>query len=236
MIRNLKALGLAGLTMLALTALAAPAAHAEAIFTVPGASKNAQTTLTLLKDGTGKTAHWVFDISNAAGTEGLSLTCEEARANEMEHDGLATGPEFADFTIVTPLFSKCEANGNTFTAKNEGCSFTYTSGGELDIVPAAKHLCEPKREAFVFSNATLPCTIEIGKQTLTGVGYHTVEEKEGGQTVLTVELNSVKFSYAATGAGCPYGETSNGTITTGNHIITGEQAFGGAMVSFSWHV
>lgn len=43
--------------------------------------------LKALCDGTGKTAHWVFDISNAAGTSVLSLTCSQALGT-----GGSTGP------------------------------------------------------------------------------------------------------------------------------------------------
>lgn len=235
--RNLKTLALAGLTLVALAAMA-PAARAEAVFTVPGATPNTTTTLTLLPDGTGKTTHWVLNISNAGGTEKVTLTCNEVVANEKEKDGLVTGPEFADFTIVTPQFKTCAVAGTAYTAANNGCSFTYKSGGELAIVPAGVHLCEEnKREDLVFSNAAADCTIEIGKQNFTGIGYHTVLEAGTEQTNITVEQTGIKnVTYEARGKGCPFGQTKNGEIATGNQIITGESTFGGAMVSVNWHV
>ena len=90
MIRNLKVLLLAALAVTALGALTASAAHAHtpAKFTAPGAGALETTTLTVGKDGTGKTAHQVFDIFNAAKTASVSFTC-----NEVTADGHAVGPE-----------------------------------------------------------------------------------------------------------------------------------------------
>jgi hypothetical protein len=232
--RSLKTIFMAGLVLAALAG-AVPAAHAEAVFTVPGVSANTTTTLTLLPDGTGKTTHWVFNISNAGGTEKVTLTCNEVVANEKEKDGVVTGPEFADFTIVTPQFKTCAVAGTAYTATNNGCSFTYKSGGEMSIVPAGIHLCEEnKREDFVFTNAAAECTIEIGKQNFTGIVYHTV--LEGERTNITVEQTGIKkVTYEARGKGCPFGQTNNGEIATSNQIITGESTLGGAMVSVNWH-
>jgi len=231
MIRNLKALVLAGLAALAFTALAAPAAQAEATFTVPGAGANTQTTLTLLNDGSEKTTHWVFDVASADKTKSALLTCKEVLGNTPTTDGLVTGPAFAEFTITTPAFSGCTINGAAAKAENKGCAFRYTSGGRMDIVKVGVHVCRHTAEPIVFTAAG--CTIEIGEVELVGVGYHTV--MEGAQSVLTVEQNGIgEVSYEARGAQCEFGTTNNGVITTGNQIITGESTIGGAMVNFLW--
>ncbi len=62
MIRNLKVLLLAALAVTALGALSASAAQAATLATFTGAGAGATTEFTILKDGTGKTAHQVFDI------------------------------------------------------------------------------------------------------------------------------------------------------------------------------
>ncbi len=233
MIRKFRALVLTGLAALALIALAAPAAQAEATFTVPGAGAKTQTTLTLLPDGSGKTAHWVFDVASADKSKSALLTCNEILGNTATTDGLVTGPAFAEFTITTPAFVGCTINGVTAKAENKGCAFRYTSGGRLDIVNVGIHICKHTAEPIVF---TAPeCTIEIGAVELVGVGYHTVEE--AGLKMVTVEQNGIaEVSYEARGAQCEFGTTKNGTITTGNQIITGESTIGGAMVNFLWEV
>lgn len=230
MYRNFKLLTL---SVAALSAFAAPAAQAEATFTVPKISPLAQTRFTQLPDGTGKTAHWLLDISNAEKSIQMSVTC-----NEVLGEGLATGPELSDITIVTPSFSGCTIAGHTATAQNQGCSFTYTSGGGFDIVKAAGHLCEHTREAIVFTDTVAECTVEIAQMELTGVGYHTVKLEGESQTVITAQLNEqAKFTYEARGSACPFGTTSNGTLTTWNSILTGEEAsFGKLMLNVEWHV
>jgi len=231
MIRSPRAFVLSGLAVLALVALAAPAAQAEATFTVPGAGAKTQTTLTLLPDGSGKTTHWVFDVASADKTKSALLTCNEVLGNTAATDGLVTGPAFAEFTITTPAFSGCTINGQPAKAENKGCAFRYTSGGRLDIVKVGIHVCRHTAEPLVFTAAS--CTIEIGEVELIGVGYHTVEE--AGIKMLTVEQNGIgEVTYEARGAACEFGTTSNGTITTGNQIVTGESTIGGAMVNFLW--
>jgi hypothetical protein len=221
MIRRLEMLALAGLTVAALGALAAQAAVA-ATFTVPGASAEAKTTVKLLKDGAPKTAHWVFDFEGSFGQ--MPITCTEVLG-----DGTVTGGAPTDITIATPAFSACNYAGQEFKVENTGCDFTFTSTGALDIVPSGIHACEPTKEAIEFSNPALGCTLEIGKQELTGVKYHTVEES--GKTAITVENNNLKFTYEGRGAFCPVG-TKTGTLTTGNAILAGEEKE--AMVNLKW--
>ena len=233
MYRNFRLLTLSALSVAVLTAFAAPAAHAEALFTVPGAPATTKTIFTQLKDGTGETAHWLLDISNAEKSIKMSVTC-----NEVLGEGEATGPEFSHITIVTPAFSGCTIAGHTAKAENTGCAFTFNSGGVLSIVKAGLHKCEHKNEAIVFRDTVAECIVEIGQMELTGVGYHTVTLSGEKQTVITAQLGEqTKFTYEARGSACPFGTTSNGTLTTWNAVLTGEEAFiVKQMYNVEWHV
>jgi len=233
MIRKLKRLALAALAALALAVFAAPAAQAEALFTVPSAGALTETTLTMLPDGIEHEAHWTVDIYNAAKTSTLTVTCKDVRANSFEHDGATKGKEFADFTIVTPLFSGCTVNGIAVTAKNLGCGFTFTSGGQMDIVSFGIHKCEHTKEPIVFSGGG--CTVEIGAQQITGVEYTTVVDAETGKKVVTADFEGVeKLVYEASGFLCPFGTTSNGNITHARALLKADEKAFGQPVDFIW--
>jgi hypothetical protein len=222
MIRKLALLGLSLLAVVALGALAVPAAQAEATFTVPGASDKTQTTLTMLKDGSGSTAHWVLDIPELG-----SMTCNEATATAFGDDGAMTGSKATHITIATPTFAGCTVAGLAVNAQNKGCGFTFKAAGGLDIVDSGIHKCEHTKEALVFSGPG--CTVEIGKQSLAGVTYHTVQDGLSGKKVVTAEANGIaNITYEAYGFVCPLGTKSNATLTTATAIITGEDGFGTA--------
>jgi hypothetical protein len=233
MIRNLKALLLAVLVMTAFSALAASAAQA-ASFTVPGASATEKTTLKLIKDGTGKTAHQVLDISKSDGSGVVTFTCEE-----LTGSGAVVGSAPAEAVITTPAFTttgnpenKCEVVGQPeVKTTNTGCDLTFTPAGEVKIVSEPGHNCahsvgsshEAGKEPITMQAPGLGCTLEIGAQTLVGnVTYHNVVEGKGSITVQTPPTATpLGLIYNAYGVGCPYGTTTNGKYTTGNAIVEG---------------
>ncbi len=223
MIRNLKVLLLAVLAVTALGALSASAAQAAAKFTAPGAGAGATTEFKILKDGTGKTAHQVFDIRRADGTGVLSLTC-----NEIAGAGTAVGPEPTEVTVPTPAFQgPCNFAGQEVTIQNTGCNFLFTASGLLHVVNDGALGCAHGNRPIHFTNSILNCKVEWGAQTTEGVKYHNLE---GG--LITVEMPELQVQYNSTGAGCAYGTTTNGLFTTGNFIFEGRR--GGAKVNISW--
>ncbi len=225
MIRNLKALLLAALAVTALAAVAASGASA-AEFTAEGQAGK-ETTLTVFKDGTGKTAHQVFDIRKADESGVLSITCNEAAG-----DATASGATQTDVTFKTLAFQgNCSFAGQTVTVQNTGCDFTFTSGSpQLHIVDDAPNECAIGKQPIHFTNTTLNCKVEVGAQTVSGIKYHNVADG-----TMTVEATELAVAYTASGAGCPYGTTTNGLYTTGNAIVKGTDKTSGAAVTVKWH-
>ncbi len=237
MIRNLRVL----LAVLAVTAFGAAAASgaSAAAFTVPGASAGQETTLTTLKDGTGKTAHQVLDIRKLDGTGVLSITC-----NELTAHATVVGSNPADITAVTPKFegggietaggdkTDCTFAGQSVTLPNTGCNFTFTPDGTLHITSefaAAPNTCKHGEKPIHFTNFPLNCKIEIGEQTVSGIKYHNLVDG-----TVTVEATNLALAYNATGAGCPYGTLGNGQITTSNFVLTGEKKGTSEMLEVKW--
>lgn len=233
MLRKLKALASAVLAVAALAALMAPLARAEALFTVPGAGAKSESTLTMVKDGIEHEAHWTFDIYNTAKTTTFTLTCEEVRGNEFEHDGAAIGPEFADFTIVTPLFFGCTVAGTAAKVENKGCGITFTSGGQVDIVSVGIHKCEITKEPIVFNGGG--CIVELGVQTITGVEYSTIVDGVTGKKAVTADLGGAEnLTYEARGLLCPFGTTKNGVLTHARAVVKADEKAFGLPTDFVW--
>jgi hypothetical protein len=229
MIRNLKALLLAALAVAALGALAASASAAE--FTAEGSG---ETTLTVLPDGTGKTAHHVFDIRKGPNEGVLSITC-----NESTGDATVFGSSFTQATI-TPHWGKtvagvfkteCNFAGQEVEINTGACEFLYTADGTIHIQTDTNLVgeCKHGKQPITFNNTTLNCHVEWAEQTITGVKYHNI-----GGGLITVEANELAVQYNATGVGCPYGTLNNGLFTTGNTILTGEKKGTNEMVNLAW--
>lgn len=222
MIRNLKALGLAVLAVLALGALAA-SAQAEPTFTnlVEG---EAQVTYKIKPDGTGKTAHMVLEIKKADGTGLKAITC-----NELTGDATVAANERNDATFITPEFKgNCVFVGQPVTVQNTGCNFTFTANGQIHLEnETALNICEVGQKPIHFS--ALNCKVEIPGQTLNGIVYH----NQVGGTV-TVEAKEIGFEYYAAGTECPYGTTNNGSFTTGNVILSATKKGTEEIVEVQW--
>ena len=231
MIRNLKILLLAALAVTAFSALSVSVAQATK-FTAPGGTT---TTVKAAKDGTGKTAHQVFDIYNAAKSSEVSFTCEEITGS-----GTIAGESTEEFALVTPGFSgHCTVAGQeTLTITNLGCNLQLNANGTAKIVSEAGHNCahslgsshEAGKEPITLQTGAFNCTIEIGAQTLAGkVKFHNltnalVTVKSGEGETITVEFPTptpTGFIDNAFGTGCPFGTQSNGQITTSNFILQG---------------
>ena len=229
MIRNLKTLILAMVAVAALGAIVASAAQAVPKFTVEGAVESTETTLTVKPDGTGKTAHQVFDIWNSKMEEEKTITCNEATG-----DATVKGASFTDATFVTPIFEgKCQFLGQEVTVENTGCNFTFTADGTLHIVSEAGKECKHGKQPIEFkTKAPLECKVEVAEQTVAGITYHNLAD--GTITVNVPEAGVPNLTYNATGKDCPFGTLSTGNFTTGNVIVTGEKKESETMVNISW--
>jgi len=220
MIRNLKALMLAGVAALALGAIGASAAQAAEFH-----SSAAETTVTLTTDGTGKNAHQVFDAA------GASITCAG-----IAGDGTIKGSTATTVTLDVSYEGPCTFVGQAATVEMRGCDYTFTSHGTVSLTNATGKSCAT--EPIRFSVASPFCEVTIGNagginQNLESVKYSNITV--GGVKEVTVEANVTNITYTASGAGCPEtGTKSNGQYTTGNTIVTGEVPGTQTMVNVTW--
>jgi len=209
--RNLKALLLAVMAVGALSAIGASAAQATEFD-----CDTANCTISSVKDGTGTTAHHVFDAPSNG-----PITCNEGKFS-------ATGqPQESTSLTVTASYPTNDANGFkncTFlgqpaTVEMTRCKFTFTAHGAVNITG-----CMGDEIHFAIAG----CTATIKEQNLTGI-----TDSADAETV-TVSAKVEKIHVVMVGAACvTQGTFTTGTYTTGNTIITGATA-GGTMVNVDW--
>jgi hypothetical protein len=207
MIRNLKALMLAAMAVLAMSAVAAQGAqaHTPALFH----SELSETTITALPDETAgtKTAHHVIDINNNT----MSITC-----NSISADSVSTESTPTTITLDNFVYNTCTFNGQSVTININGCHYQLHADGHVDIAG-----CDAGK---VISYTGNNCTVEIGEQSgLTEVTYHAGPLRNGKKTV-TLEAHVTGIAYTASGTNCTEtGAKTDGNYTTGNTIVTGSK-------------
>jgi hypothetical protein len=152
MIRNLKILVSAVAVLTALDALGASGVHAAEFHCSVEPCR-----VTLKPDGTGKTAHQVFIIRNAA--ESVSFTCASVSGEAT----MATKTK-KELTVTNVEYQGCFTIGTEARVKMNECDYLFGAEGEFSIkCPAGK-----KIEWIV-----LGCTATIGEQgPLPGMKYH----------------------------------------------------------------
>ena len=226
MIRNLKALLLAAMAVLAMSAVASPAAQAAEFH-----SAAANTTLKITTDGTSKTAHQVFDAA------GATVTC----AGVSGH-GLVNGSTTSTVTVEVDYEGPCTFVGQVATVEMGDCDYTFTSSGTVSITDKTGKHCGDNpikiRVPSPFCEVTVSNThpkagggTTTVNQELHEVTLHNINSN----TEITIEPHVTNIAYIAHGAGCPQiGTGEDGNYTTGNAIVTGEAVGGGAMVAINW--
>ena len=221
----------AALAVVAFSGILVSSALASGTFTAPGAGAVETTTTKILKDGTGKTSHQVFDLGTSNGSVIVSMTCEE-----LTGTGHLIGPANEEFTLIRPGLGGCTAGGQALAVSNLGCNFRFKANGELHIVNDGANICAHGKQPIMYEFPG--CKFEIGAQTLNGIKYHnlnaagtTVGSGEGSK--ITVERSGIQYTYNAVGAACNFGTTNNGNWTTGNFILEGQRPAGTA-VELRW--
>lgn len=198
MLRNLRLLLLAALTLGLIAAIPAQAA----VFTnVNGGN----TIITGLPDGTGTTAHHVMNFPG----NGL-LTCKS-----ISLEGTASNKEFAEMTMTVKYILPCTFLGQAATINMRGCDYLFRASGGFKIASKVGKNCAT--EPMEISVAG--CTITLGEQEFAaGLVYHPQAAEEA-----TMEMKLTKMVGNAAGASCLVpGAFANGEYTTGNTIFTGE--------------
>ena len=209
MSRNLKVLGLALVAAMALSAVVASAASAQAFNFKSEASP---TTLTGKRHGTNKE---IFE------TDGGTVTC-----NEAIYHGQTNVTATSDINI-TPTYSNCTAFGFvSVPIDTEGCSYTFTTlTKEGSNFEGAMHILCPGGKSM---RVTAPgCEVTIGEQTPTGGKITFTNLGSGATREITVDVALTGTHYIedeiaglpnCTSAGTT---TSNGTYK-GAWLVTGE--------------
>jgi hypothetical protein len=229
MIRNLKILIAAAMTLTAFGAVSASGAQAaEELFHCSVAPCRFRA----LPDGTGKTAHHVFEVHSLDTKENVSFTC-----NTLSGHGTAKNKTEEDVTLTEIKYNTCSVNGSPgVTVDMNGCEYTFTSkGGGVNDGANVHVLCPVGKKIEV----TVPggCTFSIAAQTPTGngIGYH----NEGVTPARTITVTANVHGIVTTAsAGCSAlinpNQTLEGTYTTGNTHVTGETDDGLDVMADAW--
>jgi len=177
-------------------------------------AKAAEATVTSTADGTGKTAHHVFDAA------GGNVTC-----SGIALEGQTT--EVASALTVSASYSGCTFLGSSATVSMGGCAYLLHSSGEFDIVSKAGKNCATEPIKWEAAGCKIEVPPQSARELLT---YHNV--KPASVSEITMQMNLTGLTYKSSGT-CPKtGELSDGAYTTGNTILTAAKA--GAMVDYSW--
>ena len=231
MTRNLKLPMAATLALLALGAIGVAGAQAA------GEEFHCmveQCRITARQDGTGKTAHQVFIVENAAVTESVSFTCET-----ITGEATSTTKTTKEVTLRNINYGEdgknCTVNGSPgVTVDTEGCDYLFTSERNANARAVVHVVCETGKEIHITVRNTAgetTCTFNIPDQRVEGISYHNIGEQAKLSTEVTTEaaIAGIKVTATGTTAGCKINpsQTLTGTYTTGNGIGTGETEEGG---------
>ena len=203
--RNLKAFLLAVMAVGALSAIGASAAQATEF----DCGVN-NCTVTPTKDGTGTTAHHVFDAPGNG-----PITCTEVTFTK-------TGQPAQSTTLnVTPSYHGCEFLGQAAFVKINGCHFIFDSHGNVVVQ------CTGTPIEFGIEG----CVGTVDSQGLSGV---TDSNKLGLNQ--TIAANVLNIHVLMEGPAClSTGTFTTGRYTTGNTIVTAaEQTTTHQMVDVEW--
>ena len=212
---NLKALGLALVAALAMSAVAASAVHAVGDFTAasyPAVAKGSQEG----KHGEGKN---YFEITNKVEER---VECETATYQ-------ATQSAETTVLTVTPHYAGCTKNGTSVSIALNGCYFKFeTTGtdakgnttGTADVVCPVSTGAITIRGAFGICEVHVPGEVHSAtsghNQNLAGVTFTNVAN---GDVTVDVDITG-KVQYIETDTSfCPFGSESNGvTQSNGNFV------------------
>jgi hypothetical protein len=191
--RNLKALGLAFVAVLAMSGIAASAAQAE--FTL----------------GTGSN-----HVHGKQLTATFFTTFGEVECETGEGDGSVSGTTVTDLTFSTVTFEECTAFGQPNSdVKTNGCSLTVTTSGQEShiLCPAGKSI-----EITPTTGGVSICTVHVFEHTVNGISFHNTTTAAGKMDILAT-VEATNLAYETTGGNGNCG-TQNTRFTCG--VFLGE--------------
>jgi hypothetical protein len=205
MIRNFKALGLAVVAVLAMSAVVASAA--QAVEFKAGAYPAALTAKaeSLANGGSQKfvTTAGTVTCDTVTGTATLSGPASSILTTTITYTDSALEAEGKKDTCTGPL-------GSQPVIEMNGCQYRFNVAGTVDIV------C-PESKTIVVNGGGL-CTVKIGSQTgLSKVTYTTITEGGIEKVTISPAVTNIKYSHSGL---CGTGSGTTGSYT-GNVIVSG---------------
>jgi len=204
--RKIKALGLALVASLALTAVTASAAAAAGTFT-------SSSTHTILSGQT-TTTH-----SFTAGSGFGAITCT------VTFSGTSSALSETDQTIIPTYRCGTDSFGRTVDVDNEGLTYTYTAntnaGGTSDV-----HVSGGLKLTVTNSSGVVVCTVTLANpQTNNGVTYKNLGGTKGVE--LTSHTTNVRSTVEGGFFNCgTSATTATAGATTSSAVLTGKDTAG----------
>jgi hypothetical protein len=198
MTRNLKILGLAFAAVLAMSAVAAPAASAQTPEVHCTATVQASCWLTATSNDN------VLSLSQ--GEHKTTITCESSKFT-------STVTKTSASQTISPVYTKCKAFGISAPVAMNGCTYTLNDVAGSSPPTAKVDIVCPAGKVITMKPTGLACVIEIGAQT--GLQHIVAENKGTEPTHVFLNITIVGLIAKTTGAECPTpGVTeTNGSLT-----------------------
>ena len=209
MTRNLKALGLALVAALAMSAVAASGASA-----------------TPFHFGSDHSDHVILAGTQHAGEDVFTTDAGTVRCNTATYSGTINEADTATNEVsVTPAYSNCKAFGfiNVPIHVN-GCQYKFTAitkegsnyEGKVDIVCPGNPI-----------SITAPgCEVTVGSQNALGsITYTNVGSGTTREVTVDVNISGIHYYQHDTGITCTTGTKTNG-LYVGSGLVTGRNAAG----------
>ncbi len=173
---------------------------------------------TLKQDGTSKTAHQVFEVTDKTNT--VSFTCNELKghatsATKTTNQLTFTGLEYAGCSV---------AGGGAVKVRMNACAYNFVGTAEAKGDMTIE--CEGTKK-IEYEIEETKCIVTIGStEDLPGLQFHNIGEEAKTTTETTVETNVSNVPVTADGTkeqcGVDPAKSLTGHYSTGNSIITGE--------------
>lgn len=218
MIRNLKALGLSLIAVLAMGALSASSASAVDHFTnsLPGVQP-------ALMTGIGHE-----DVFTAGGTKFECTTARFAATAVMGTTEATVDAEYTGKPKDTPHGVPCTATGGDITVDMNGCHYVLTGNttGSDNGTDATVWITCPTGKVIQITQPGTGATITVPPQTPTigGVAYTNIKSPDhAGGSAVTIKSTVTGITYECHGFACHFGPQTSGqnATYTGHVIVTG---------------
>jgi hypothetical protein len=224
--RSIKALGLAFVAVLAMSAVVASAAHASTLTTFPEGK-----TVKISGAQVGTQEFVLTDNSN------LKTTCTVAKFEPV--GTYTTGAETIE---VHPVYEKCTAFGINATISTVGCNYLIHAAGA--VTGGFDGFVDVTCGSGAIVITTLTCEVKVDTQTklntLTATNSGQSSPETGMDVLLHANVQKIKYTVIKDGIGCPLRsdpvpyEGLEGDLT-GDTTVTATDSTTGAAVGITIH-